>query len=87
VFTVMNSTRIDELAIKISQAKSGSIPYLAVYHKARKQLEKKLTEKERQMYRATAKKWTEGKLPRKMQQQYVYQDSRLESTNLSKLGF
>jgi hypothetical protein len=80
VFTAKKAPLISELAVEMSQAKPGSGLYLAAYHKARKTLEEKLTKEERHMYKAMAKKWTENKLPRKMQQQYVHRSSS------SKLG-
>jgi 2-polyprenyl-6-methoxyphenol hydroxylase-like FAD-dependent oxidoreductase len=71
----MKAPKIDKLAVAISNDKPGSPAYLAAYHKARKQLEKELPETERQKYRAMAKKWSENKLPREMQQRYVHKNN------------
>ena len=69
MFTFINSSRINDLAVKLSKDKPGSRRYLGVYKKALSRLEKKLTEEDRRKYRETAKKWSEGKLPRNMQQE------------------
>jgi|HubBroStandDraft_1064217.scaffolds.fasta_scaffold982316_2 hypothetical protein len=83
----MNGEKIDKLAARLSQSKAGSPGYLAGYHRARRQLEEKLTEDERQTYRATAKEWSRGKLPPMMQQRYAHGNNSngLKSTDFSEL--
>jgi 2-polyprenyl-6-methoxyphenol hydroxylase-like FAD-dependent oxidoreductase len=68
----MNREEISELSKKLSQGKAGSSAYLQAYKKARRQVEQKLTDNQRQRYKAMAKEWTEKKLPPSMQQRYVH---------------
>ena len=70
--TAMNRKEISKLAIKLSQSKPGSPAYLQAYKKARNQVECKLTDNQRQRYKAMAKEWSEKKLPPRMQQRYVH---------------
>jgi hypothetical protein len=67
----MHSKKINKRAVKISKNVPGSTDYLSNYHKARAQVEAKLTDEQRQMYKAMAKEWSEKKLPPRMQQRYV----------------
>jgi len=78
----MNRLKINDLAKELSGDVPGSELYLRNYHKAWLQVEKTLSEDERQMYRALAKEWTEKKLPEDMQKRYVHGNgpSRLKLT-------
>ncbi|KAN0121378.1 hypothetical protein V8E52_003274 [Russula decolorans] len=49
----------------------GSAGYLCSYNTARRQVERKLTDNQRQMYKAMAKEWSEKKLPPRMQQRMM----------------
>jgi hypothetical protein len=81
----MNCVEINNLAMELSGDVAGSEPYLSNYHKARLQVEQKLSEDQRQIYRALAKEWTEKKLPEDMQKRYVHGNgsSGLKSTYCS----
>jgi hypothetical protein len=81
----MHSKKINKRTIKISKNVPGSADYLSHYQKARGQIEAKLTDDQRQRYKAMAKEWSEKKLPPKMQRRYVASDdlSRLELTDFS----
>jgi hypothetical protein len=81
----MHRKKINKLAAKISKNVPGSSDYLSSYNKARSQVEKKLTDDQRQKYKAMAKEWSEKKLPPRAQQRYVYSNdfNRLELTDFS----
>jgi len=64
--------KIHKLAVKLSQSTAGSAGYLRSYGKARRQVERNLTEKQRQSYRVMAKDWSRKALPQREQQRYVY---------------
>lgn len=68
----MHRKEIHKLAIKLAKNTPGSPHYLANYKRARNQVGEKLTEDERQKYKAMAKKWTESKLPPRVQQRYAH---------------
>ena len=70
--TAMNRKEISKLSVKLSQSKPGSSAYLQAYKKARSRVEQKLTDNQRQRYKAMAKEWSEKKLPPRMQQRYVH---------------
>jgi len=78
----MNRPKINDLAQEILGDVPGSQRYLSNYHKARLQFEQTLSEDDRKIYNALAKKWMEKKLPKNMQKRYVHGDdsSRLKST-------
>jgi hypothetical protein len=78
----MNRPKINALAKEISGDAAGSRLYLENYHRARNQVEQTLSEDDRQIYKAIAKKWTEKKLPKNMQKRYVHgnDSSRLKLT-------
>jgi uncharacterized protein (DUF2132 family) len=84
----MHRKEIDRLAVKLSKNVPGSLQYLRKYNRARSQVEGKLTDDQRQKYKAMAKEWSETQLPPNMQQQYVYGDysSGLGTTDFSKLA-
>ncbi len=83
VVIAMHRKVISQLAVKISQHKPGSPQYLSAYRRACGKVERKLSERQRRMYRVMAKEWTEKKLPLMMQQRYVHcnHSSRLELTD------
>ena len=87
VVTAMNRKEISKLAINLSQSKPGSPMYLQAYKKARNQVEGKLTDNQRQRYKAMAKEWSEKKLPARMQQRYVHGNDfiKLQLADLSTL--
>lgn len=68
----MHRKKIHKLAVKLSQTAPGTPGYLRSYNTARSQVEKKLTDNQRQTYKAMAKDWSEKKLPPRMQQRYVH---------------
>jgi len=72
VVTTMHCKEICNLAVELSGSPPGSQPFLHGYKRAHSQVEEKLTKRERQKYRIMAKKWSEKKLPPRMQQQYVH---------------
>lgn len=83
----MERQKINKLAVKLSKDAPGSPEYLRCYNAARKKVEEKLTDEQRQNYRAMAKQWSEKKLPPMMQRRYVHgsDSSRLELTDFSTL--
>lgn len=68
----MHRKKIHKLAVKLSQNVPGSAGYLGSYNTARRQVEQKLTDNQRQKYKAMAKEWSEKTLPPKMQQRYAH---------------
>jgi len=72
IMIAMHRKVISQLAVKISQHKPGLPQYLSAYRRACGKVERKLSERQRQMYRVMAKEWTEKKLPPMMQQRYVH---------------
>ena len=72
VVTAMHRKKIHKLATKLSRNTPGSLDYLKHYNKARKQIERKLSDDKRREYKAMAKEWSEKKLPPKMQRRYVH---------------
>jgi hypothetical protein len=84
----MHRKKIHKLATKLSQNAPGSLDYLKHYNKARKQVERKLTDDKRREYKAMAKEWSEKKLPPRMQQRYVHgnDSSRLEQSDFFALA-
>ena len=74
VVTAMKSDEISILAAELSNDVPGSTSYFASYNKARSQVEKSLTDKQRQVYRERANEWSNKKLPPKMQRRYVYRN-------------
>jgi hypothetical protein len=87
VFSAMHRTQIHMLAVRLSPTAPGSAGYLRSYNTARRQVERKLTDNQRQMYKAMAKEWLEKKLPPRMQQRYAHgnDSSRLELADFSNL--
>jgi len=69
----MHHKRINKMAIKLSNAPPGSTAYLRSYTTAHQKVEKKLTESQRQKYKAMAKDWSDKKLPPKVQYRYARQ--------------
>jgi hypothetical protein len=59
------------MAVKASDSKPGSVPYLSCYKKGIKIIDEGLDEETRVKYRAEAKKWTEQKPPPRQQQRYA----------------
>jgi hypothetical protein len=84
----MHRQEIDRLAVKLSKNVPGSLQYLRNYNRARSAVERKLTDNQRQKYKAMAKEWSEIQLPPNMQQRYAHGNysSRLRSTDFSKLA-
>ena len=72
VMIAMHREELHELATELSQTAPGSLDFLKSYHEARKQVEQKLTDAERQEYKAMAKEWSEKRLPPLMQRRYVH---------------
>jgi hypothetical protein len=68
----MNGERIHELSVELSKDTPGPHGHLSKYHKARRQLERQLTDEQRQRYKAMAKEWSEKRLPPMMQRRYVH---------------
>lgn len=68
----MHRQKINKVAVKLSKDAPGSSSYLSNYQEARRQVEAKLTEAQRQKYRAMAKEWSDKRLPAKMQQRYAH---------------
>jgi len=68
----MHHKEICKLAAKLLASQPGSSPFLRAYKRACSQVEEKFTDREHQKYRIMAKKWSEKKLPPKMQQWYVH---------------
>lgn len=85
VVTALCRNEISEKAAELSGAHRGSPAYLGAYHNARSQVEKSLSRKTRQEYRAMAKKWSKNKLPPDMQRRYAHGNypSRLKLTDSS----
>jgi hypothetical protein len=83
----MHRKEIHKLANKFSKNTPGSTLYLRSYNRARNQVERKLTENQRQRYKAMAKEWSEKKLPPRMQQRYArgIDSKRLELADFSAL--
>jgi hypothetical protein len=88
VLTAMHRVKINKLAMKLSQNSPGSPIYLRYYTKARAEVEKNLTENQRQKYKAMAKTWSENKLPPEIQRRCVHcnDSSRLELAYFSALA-
>lgn len=63
---------IHKLTLDLCKNVPGSRQYMQYYNKARSEVERSLTDDERQRYKAMAKEWSERKLPPKMQQRYVH---------------
>jgi hypothetical protein len=78
---------IHRLAVTLSRNVPGSPQYLRHYNRARSQVERNLTDDQRQKYKAMAKEWSESQLPPHMQQRYVHGNysNRLGSTDIFKL--
>lgn len=72
VLGTLHRQQINNLAIKLSKNAAGSQSYMAYYSKARNEVEKTLTDNQRQLYKAMAKQWTERVLPPDVQQRYVH---------------
>jgi hypothetical protein len=72
VLTVMHRPEIHKLTLKLSQNAPGSSQYLRHYNRARSQIERSLTDNQRQKYKAMAEEWSEAELPPNMQQRYVH---------------
>jgi len=68
----MHRKEICNLAVELSGSPPGSQPFLRAYKRACSQVEEKLTKRECQKYRIMAKKWSEKKLPPRMQPWYVH---------------
>jgi len=68
----MKSEKIAKLAAELSKSPPGSASFLHTYKLACTQVNKKLSKRTRQKYKAMAKEWTEKRLPLRMQQLYVY---------------
>ena len=83
----MERENIYKLAVELSQDVPGSKDFITQYQKARIQVEAKLTDDQRQIYKAMAIEWSEKNLPPKMQQRYAHGNgsSRLESADFSML--
>lgn len=62
------------MAVELSGGRPGSDVYLRFYKRALSKVEANLTPADRQMYREKAKKWTEKRLPSRMQQRYVHRN-------------
>ena len=71
ILTVKRQKKIHKLALKLSKDLAGSPTYLASYKTARSQVEKNLSDKQRQKYKVLAKEWSEKGLPPTMRQRYV----------------
>ena len=92
--TAHHRKKIHKLAKKLSKSTAGSPEYLRQYHKARREVEKKLTDDQRRRYKTMAKEWSEKKLPQNMQRRYVHgnDSSRLDqcdflrTSSMSKKG-
>ena len=69
----MHRKTISKMAVKLSNSPPGSVRYIKRYPGARRKVETRLTENQRQKYKAMAKDWSEGKLPQKVQYQYARQ--------------
>jgi hypothetical protein len=84
----MHRQEIHNLAVELSKNVPGSHQYLRNYNRARGQVEKKLTNSERQKYKAMAKEWSETQLPPNMQQRCVHGNysSRLGLTDFFELA-
>jgi len=65
--SVKKRQKINKLSEKLSESAPGSRPFLGAWIKVRHRVELTLTDSQRQEYIALAKKWSENKLPRKMQ--------------------
>jgi hypothetical protein len=70
----MHRDKIHKLAVKLSQNVPGSAAYLSSYSRARRKVEEKLTENQRQSYRVMAKDWSDKQLPPSEQQRYAYRN-------------
>lgn len=83
----MHRKQVHKSAVKLFQTAPGSAGYLGSYSAACHQVEGKLTDNQRQMYKAMAKEWSEKKLPLKLQQRYAHDNdsSRLELADFSDL--
>jgi hypothetical protein len=68
----MHRSEIHKLTLKLSQNAPGSPQYLRHYNRARSQIERSLTDNQRQKYKAMAEEWSETELPPNMQQRYVH---------------
>jgi len=68
----MKSEKIAKLAAELSKSPPGSASFLCAYKPVCTQVNKKLSKRTWQKYKAMAKEWTEKRLPPRMQQQYVY---------------
>jgi len=77
----MKSEKIAKLAAKLSKSPPGSASFLHAYKPVHTQVDKKLSKRTQQKYKAMVKEWTEKRLPPRMQQQYVYGNNscRLEA--------
>ena len=84
----MRRQEIHKLTLKLSKNAPGLPQYLHHYNRARSQVERNLTDNQRQKYKAMAEEWSEAQLPPNMQQQYVHGNysTRLGSTDFSKLA-
>jgi hypothetical protein len=69
----MHRKTISKMAVKLSNSPPGSVRYIKTYPGARRKVEKRLTENQRQKYKAMAKDWSEGNLPQKVQYRYARQ--------------
>jgi len=72
VVSVKKRQKINKLSEKLSESAPGSRAFLGTWSKARHQVELTLTDPQRQEYKALAKKWSENKLPQRMQTRYVH---------------
>jgi hypothetical protein len=85
VMIAMHQEELHELATELSQTAPGLLDFLKSYHEARKQVEQKLTDAERQEYKVMAKEWLEKRLLPLMQWRYVHRNDSNGLENLISL--